>query len=192
MTWVSGILYFQQQDLIAKAFSSREARTQAFATVDLVVNVLTIGLQIFGTGRVVARFGVTTGLVLNPLLMVVGLLGVAAAPVLAVLLSTQVVRRVSEYAFARPSREMLFTVVDQESKYKAKNVLDTVVYRGGDLTVAWLQTALGRMGLGIAGVALCGVGVCAAWGWVAIRLGRRYEKVTGDHAATRAAAVPAQ
>jgi AAA family ATP:ADP antiporter len=180
MTWVSTILYFQQQDLIAKAFSSREARTQAFAVVDLVVNVLTIGIQMFGTGRIVARFGVTTGLVVNPALMIVGFVAVAFSPVLMVLLSAQIIRRVSEYAFARPSREMLFTVVDQESKYKAKNVIDTVVYRFGDLSAAWLQAGLGAAGLGISGVALCGVGVSAVWWWTASRLGRRYENVTGD------------
>src|SRR6202012_4751261 len=96
----------------------------------------------FGTGRLVARFGVTTGLVLNPLLMILGFLAVAVSPLLMVLLSAQVIRRVSEYALARPSREMLFTVVDQESKYKAKNVIDTVVYRGGDLVASFASVGV--------------------------------------------------
>jgi AAA family ATP:ADP antiporter len=185
MTWVSTILYFMQQDLIARLFDTREARTQAFAAVDLIVNVLTIVVQVFGTGRLVARFGVTTGLVLNPLLMVGGFVGIVFAPVL--LLAVQVVRRVSEYGVARPSREMLFTVVDQESKYKAKNVIDTVVYRGGDFTVAWIQAALAFLGLGAAGVAGFGVAVCGLWAWIALRLGRRYENVTGDHRESKAA-----
>ena len=192
MTWVSTILYFQQQDLIAKAFASREARTQAFALVDLIVNVLTIGIQMFGTGRMVARFGVTTGLVVNPLLMVLGFIAVALSPVLWVLLSAQIIRRVSEYAFARPSREMLFTVVDQEAKYKAKNVIDTVVYRFGDLSAAWMQTGLAFLGLGISGVAVFGVGVCGLWWWVARALGRRYENVTGDRVASRPATAAAE
>lgn len=186
MTWVSTILIFMQQDLIARLFETREARTQAFAMVDLIVNVLTIVAQMFGTGRLVARFGVTTGLVLNPLLMVGGFIGVALMPVL--LLAVQVVRRVSEYGIARPSREMLFTVVDQESKYKAKNVIDTVVYRGGDFTAAWLQAALAALGLGAAGVAGFGVMVCGVWAWLALRLGRRYENVTGDRHGAEAAA----
>ena len=97
---------------------------------------------------------------------------------LMVLLSVQIIRRVSEYALARPSREMLFTVVDQESKYKAKNVIDTVVYRFGDLSAAWVQSGLQMLGLGAAGVALFGVAVCGAWGWIALRMGRRYENVT--------------
>ena len=180
MTWVSTIVYFQQQEFISKAFASREARTQAFAVVDLIVNTLTIGIQLFGTGRLVARFGVTTGLVLNPLLMIVGFIAVAISPVLMVLLGVQLIRRISEYALARPSREMLFTVVDQESKYKAKNVIDTVVYRFGDLSAAWVQAGLGALGLGAAGIALFGVGVCGVWSWVALRMGRRYENVTGD------------
>ncbi len=186
MTWVSTILYFMQQDLIARLFDTREARTQAFAMVDLVVNVLTIGIQMFGTGRLVARFGVTTGLILNPVLMIGGFIGVALMPVL--LLVAQVVRRVSEYGVARPSREMLFTIVDQESKYKAKSVIDTVVYRGGDFTVAWVQAGLAWLGWGIAGVATFGIAVCAVWAWIALNLGRRYENVTGDRKSTLAEA----
>jgi len=191
MTWVSTIVYFQQQEFISKAFTSREARTQAFAVVDLIVNTLTIGIQLFGTGRLVARFGVTTGLVLNPLLMIVGFIAVAISPVLMVLLGVQLIRRISEYALARPSREMLFTVVDQESKYKAKNVIDTVVYRFGDLSAAWVQAGLGALGLGAAGIALFGVGVCGVWSWVALRMGRRYENVTGDLAGSTKPAVAA-
>lgn len=186
MTWVSTILYFMQQDLIARLFDTREARTQAFAMVDLVVNVLTIGIQMFGTGRLVARFGVTTGLMLNPVLMIGGFIGVALMPVL--LLAAQVVRRVSEYGVARPSREMLFTVVDQESKYKAKSVIDTVVYRGGDFTVAWVQAGLAWLGWGAAGVAGFGIVVCGVWAWIALNLGRRYENVTGDRKTTLAEA----
>ena len=189
MTWVSTILFFMQQDLIAKLFDTREARTQAFAMIELVVNVLTIVVQLFGTGRLVARFGVTTGLLINPFLMVGGFIGIALMPVL--LLAVLVIRRVSEYGVARPSREMLFTIVDQESKYKAKNVIDTVVYRGGDFTAAWMQTALAFMGLRVAGVAAFGIAVCGVWAWIALRLGRRYENVTGDHRDSRAAAAAA-
>jgi AAA family ATP:ADP antiporter len=180
MTWISTILYIQQQEFIGKAFHSREERTQVNALVDLVVNFLTIGIQLFGTGRLVKRFGVTAGLILNPLLMIVVFIGVAMSPVLLVLLGAQVIRRVSEYAIARPSREMLFTVVDQESKYKAKNVIDTVVYRFGDVSAAWVQALVGMLGQGAAGIAVFGIGVSAVWAWVALKMGRRYENVTGD------------
>ncbi|HWW63690.1 MAG TPA: MFS transporter [Sphingomonadaceae bacterium] len=177
LTWISTIVYFQQAELIARAFESREARTQAFAVVDLIVNICAIAVQLFGTGRIVTRFGVTTGLVLNPLIMLAAFLLVALSPVLMMLLGVQIVRRVAEYAIARPSREMLFTVVDQESKYKAKNVLDTVVYRFGDLSAAWAQTGLAAIGFGVAGVALFGAAVAILWGAVAFLLGQRFERV---------------
>ena len=94
-------------------------------------------------------------------------------PVLAMLLGVQIVRRVAEYAVARPGREMLFTVVDQESKYKAKNVIDTVIYRFGDLSSAWLTAGLKSLGAGTAGAAAFGGVVCVVWGAIAWKLGRQ-------------------
>jgi len=192
MTWVSTILYVQQAGFIGDAFPSREARTAAFAWVDVIVNTLTIGIQFFGTGRLVARFGVRAGLIINPILMIFGFIAVSLSPVLMILLGAQIVRRVSEYALARPSREMLFTVVDQESKYKAKNIIDTVVYRFGDLSAVWVQKGLAFVGVGVVGIAMFGVGVCIVWAFVATRLGRRYENVTGDHLNMRSAHAAAE
>ena len=142
MTWISTIVYFQLGDLITKAFDSKEARTQAYATIDLAVNSLAVLMQLFGTGRIIQRFGVQTGLLLNPIIMVIAFLAVAFSPVLMILGGIQIVRRVAEYAVAKPTRDMLFTVVDQESKYKAKNVIDTVVYRFGDFSSAWVSAAV--------------------------------------------------
>jgi len=175
LTWVSTILYFQQNDLVRAAFETREARTQAFAVVDLIVNVGAILVQMFGTGRLIARWGITFGLVLVPVVMVIAFVGIAISPIVFVLLGVQVVRRISEYAVSRPSREMLFTAVDQQSRYKAKNVIDTVVYRFGDVSAAWVTAGLSAMGLGIGGVAIFGVAVAAVWGFFALRLGRAYE-----------------
>jgi AAA family ATP:ADP antiporter len=177
MTWISTIVYIQLGDAITKTFASREARTQAYATIDLVVNSLTVFIQLFGTSRIVKRFGVTTGLLINPVIMVLAFLGVVSAPVFMVLAGIQIVRRVAEYAVAKPTREMLFTIVDQESRYKAKNVIDTVVYRFGDLSAAWVSSLI--LPFGVAGLAIFGVIVSAAWfpvGWV---LGRRYEAAKG-------------
>jgi AAA family ATP:ADP antiporter len=143
--------------------------------IDLAVNGTTVFVQLFGTGRLIERFGVTAGLILNPLIMVVAFLAVVFSPVLLVLGTIQVVRRFAEYAIAKPSREMLFTVVDQESKYKAKNVIDTVVYRFGDVTSAWLSAAV--LPYGVAGLAVAGVVMSALWFPIAYRLGRRYEGV---------------
>lgn len=175
MTWVSTILYFEQADHISKAFASREARTQAFALVDVAVNTGAIIIQLFGTSRLVMRFGITRALMLIPALMLFAFVGVAALPVLSMLLGVQIVRRIAEYAVARPSREMLFTIVDQESKYKAKNVIDTVIYRFGDLSSAWITSGLKSMGAGTAGAAALGGLVCVVWGAIAWKLGRRYE-----------------
>ncbi len=175
MTTISTIIYFQLGDLITKAFESREARTRAYAMIDLAVNGSTVFLQLFGTGRLIERFGVTAGLLLNPAIMVFAFLAVAFSPVLLVLGSIQVVRRFAEYAVAKPSREMLFTVVDQESKYKAKNVIDTVVYRFGDVTSAWLSAAV--LPFGVAGLAIAGIVMSACWFPIAYLLGKRYENV---------------
>lgn len=175
MTWISTIVYIQLGDLITKAFDSREARTQAYATIDLVVNSAAVLIQLFGTGRIIARFGVKLGLLLNPVVMVVAFLAIVFSPVLAVLGGIQIIRRVAEYAVAKPTREMLFTVVDQESKYKAKNVIDTVVYRFGDVSSAWISSVI--LPFGVAGLAIFGVVVSAAWFRIAYILGKRYEGV---------------
>ena len=178
MTWISTVIYFQLGDLISKEFASRAARTQAYATIALATNSIAVLIQLFGTGRFIKRFGVTTGLMLNPVIMVAAFLAVAFSPVLLVLGSIQVIRRFSEYAIAKPSRDMLYTVVDQQAKYKAKNVIETVVYRFGDLTSAWLSAAV--LPFGIAGLAILGMVISAAWFPIAWMLGRRYESVRGD------------
>ena len=105
--------------------------------------------------------------------MVFAFLAIAFSPVLMILGSLQIVRRVAEYAVAKPTREMLFTVVDQESKYKAKNVIDTVVYRFGDLSSAWISSLI--LPLGVSGLAIFGVIVSAAWFPIAYFLGGRYD-----------------
>jgi AAA family ATP:ADP antiporter len=177
MTWISTIVYFQLGELISKAFSNHAARTQAYATIDLAVNCLAVVIQLFGTGRFITRFGVGTGLLLNPVIMVVAFLAIAFSPVLLVLGGIQIVRRVAEYAVAKPTREMLFTVVDQESRYKAKNVIDTVVYRFGDFSSAWVSALI--LPYGVAGLAVFGIVTSAVWFPVAYVLGKRYESARG-------------
>ncbi len=178
MTWISTVIYFQLSDLISKDFASRAARTQAYATIDFATNSIALLIQLFGTSRFIQRFGVSTGLLLNPLIMVVAFLAVALSPVLFVLGSIQVARRFSEYAIAKPSRDMLFTLVDQESKYKAKNVIETVVYRFGDLSSSWLSAAV--LPFGVAGLAILGLVISAFWFPIAFLLGRRYEIAQDD------------
>ena len=173
MTWISTIVYFQLGDLITKAFQNREQRTHVYAMIDLAVNSCAVLIQLLGTGRFIARFGVGAGLLLNPIIMVVAFLAMAFSPVLMLLGAIQIVRRVAEYAVAKPTREMLFTLVDQESRYKAKNVIDTVVYRFGDFSAAWISAAV--LPYGVIGLAVFGAVVSLIWFPVAYLLGRQYE-----------------
>jgi ATP:ADP antiporter, AAA family len=189
MTSISTIVYTQLGDLITKAFTNHDQRTQMYATIELVVNSLAVVIQLLGTGRIINRFGVKFGLLLNPIIMVFAFLAIAFSPILLILGSLQVVRRVAEYAVAKPTREMLFTVVDQESKYKAKNVIDTVVYRGGDLVASFASVGVLK-GFGDIGLAILGVAVSLIWFPIAWALGRRYETARNAEGANVAAAVP--
>jgi AAA family ATP:ADP antiporter len=177
MTWISTVIYFQLGDLISREFDSQAARTQAYASIDLATNTFAMLIQLFGTGRFIRRFGVTTALLLNPVIIVVAFVAVVFSPVLLVLGAVQVVRRVSEFAIAKPARDMLFTVVDQQSKYKAKNVIDTVVYRFGDVSSAWLSAAV--LPFGVSGLAVLGIVIAVCWFPIAWLIGRQYENVPG-------------
>jgi len=182
MTWVNTVAYYFQTDLVASSFQAIASRTQVLADIDLVVNLCSAAILIFGLGRLVQRFGVTAGLVLNPIIMVFAFLGLAISPSLFMIQLLQVVRRVAQYAIARPSREICFTVVEQSSRYKAKNVIDTAVYRFGDLSSAWMQTGLRAAGFGFQGAIALGIGASVAWGVVGSLLGRRYEQMRAKQA----------
>jgi len=175
MTWVNTVAYFLQTDILASQLTGIEARTQALAHIDLWVNVASAVILLFGLGRFVQRFGLTSGLILNPLLMIAAFFAVFASPSLLVIQAIQIVRRVAQYAIARPSREMCFTVVDQVERYKAKNVIDTVVYRFGDVSAAWVQGGMRVLGSGLGGVVTLGLATSALWAATAVALGRRFE-----------------
>jgi AAA family ATP:ADP antiporter len=194
MTWVNTVAYFCQTDLIARSYSQLADRAQVIADMDLIVNTCTAVILLGGLGQIVRRFGVTSALVLNPLLMLVAFAATALSPTLLVIEVLQVVRRVAQYAIARPSREICFTVVEQGSRYKAKNVIDTVVYRLGDVSSAWLQTGLEALGYGMGGAVALGIAASAVWGGVAVALGRGYERSRhrGSGAAASSAALNLQ
>jgi AAA family ATP:ADP antiporter len=123
--------------------------------------------------------------------MLLACVALAVAPTFFVVQSARALQRISQYAIARPSREILFTVLDQQSKYKAKNVIDTTVYRFGDLTAAWLQTGLRSLGLGVFGIVALGAAVSAAWGLTALVIGRRYQAIV-DHQKDQLVATPVE
>lgn len=177
MTWAATVAYFLQTDVIAKSVAGIEGRTEALADIDLVVNIISALVLIFGLGRFVTRFGLKAGLSLNPLLMIPAFAVVALAPTLFMVQALQVIRRAGQYAVVRPCREVCFTILNQESRYKAKSVIDTVVYRFGDLTAAWVQAGLLAAGFGLAGTISVGIAASGAWLVVALLLGRRYENL---------------
>jgi AAA family ATP:ADP antiporter len=168
-------IYFELRTALADF--ERDVRTQYWAGIDLAVNSLAAVTALFVTGRIATRLGMPVTLALIPVLMVGGWLVVAMTPVLGVLIGLQVARRAGNYAVTRPAREMLFTIVDAETRFKAKPVIDIVVYRGGDVVNAWLYTGLtATFGLGLAGVAMVSAGICAIWAAAGIYLGREYER----------------
>jgi ATP:ADP antiporter, AAA family len=174
-TALSTFLYFEQARIMAAEISSSSERTAVFALMDLAVNVLTLLAQLFVTGRIVQRLGVAAALAGVPALVAAGFVILAVLPTLAVLIAFQVLRRAAEYAVARPAREILFTVVSRESKYKAKNFIDTVIYRGGDAASGWLFAGLAALGLGLSGIAIAAVPIAAAWLVTGLLLGRKQE-----------------
>lgn len=169
---VSTFLYFEQARLVAQHFSSRTEQTQVFGLIDSVVQFLSILTQVFITGHLARKLGVGILLVAVPLLMAVGFLWLALAPFFAVFVVVMVLRRVGEYALVRPGREMLYTVVEPEHKYKAKNFTDTVVYRGGDALSGWLKRGLDLLGEHPALAMFIGTAIALLWALTGAWLGR--------------------
>jgi AAA family ATP:ADP antiporter len=178
-TMIGSFVYFEQKNMLAEY--DRATRTQILGSIDWITNLLTFALAFFATSRIVQKFGMGFTLALLPVLVIGGMLILAFAPTITVLLALQVARRSGNYAVTRPAREMLFTEVDRESRFKAKPVIDIVVYRGGDSLTAWLFTGLSQgLGLGMAVIAIIGAGIAAVWALVGIYLGKLYNKERGD------------
>ncbi|MEJ6539792.1 MAG: MFS transporter, partial [Halioglobus sp.] len=174
-TGISSFVYFELKNLLADF--SRPERTAVWAQMDLAVNTLSIATGLFATGRIMSKFGMPVTIALVPVLICIGLIVIAISPVMAVVVGLQILRRAGNYAVTRPAREMLFTRVDRETRFKAKPVIDIVAYRGGDTIMAWLFTGLTQgLGLGLASVALVGAGIAALWTLVALYLGRWFER----------------
>jgi AAA family ATP:ADP antiporter len=174
MTAVSTFLYFQQQRLVATLIPGDEQRTQLFSSIDLAVQISTLLIQLLITGELAKRLGVASLLVVVPAIMVIAFLLFALMPTLPILIGVMILRRVGDYALTSPGREMVFTVMDAEKKYRAKNAIDTVVFRGGDSLSAFLHNGIAALG-GAMAVALAGAGLAAIWGGVGLALGRRHD-----------------
>ena len=176
-TTLATFLYFMQAQIIRDTFTDSSQRTAVFASIDLAVNALTLILQIFLTSRLIKWFGLAAVLAIIPVLLAIGFALLSISPVLSVLLVVQVIRRAGNYAVMRPVREMLYVVLSREEKYKAKNVIDTVVYRAGDAVSAWLYAGMRSLGIGLSGIALIAVPLALLWAWLSFKLGRQQTRI---------------
>jgi AAA family ATP:ADP antiporter len=172
-TALSTALYFQQVAIVREALPDPQEQTRFFARVDLLVNSLTLLVQLFAFSRLASLLGPTGLLVLMPLVSIAGFVWLGATPTLAALVVFGVTRRVGEFAISKPARETLFTIVPREQRYKAKNFIDTVVYRGGDMIAAWYLATL---------PAFFAAGIAAVWAGLGVFLGTRMKSWTRDDA----------
>jgi AAA family ATP:ADP antiporter len=176
-TVLLGFVYLELARFVAATYHDSAQRTALFAQVDLAVNVLTLLGQLFLVAKLVEKLGVGAALALLPALGLAGFIAIGIAPTLAILIAFQVVRRAADYAIARPAREMLFTVLTREAKYKSKNFIDTVVFRGGDAASGWVYAALKGLGLGLAGLAAAAIPGAIVWLVLGVWLGRQHARL---------------
>jgi AAA family ATP:ADP antiporter len=184
MTFVSTMLYFQQANLVADAFSDRGVRTAFFAKVDLAVNILTVVFQVYLTARIIKWLGVGLTLAIVPVVTALGFVALGLYPTLTILVVVQVIYRAGRYGLTKPAREILWTVLGREEKYKSKPFLDAAVYRGGDLVSGWIYTGLAAAGLTIGAIALVAAPVAGIWAVLGLNLGRREESLANEQGET--------
>lgn len=182
----STLLYFQQAGAVSHAFADKAAQKQFFGTVDLLTNGLTLAIQLFLTGRVLRVLGIGLTLALLPALSILGFGALAVLPSLATIVVFQVIRRAGNFAVARPTREVLYTVVPREDRYKAKSFIDTVIYRLGDQVGAWTTGLVEAFGIGRFVIAAIAIALSILWLLDALWLGRRQMRMTEKESLSRA------
>lgn len=190
MTFASTILYFAQSDLVYAAMTDRGERTAFLAKIDLVVNVLTIFFEVYLTARIIKWLGVGITLALVPVAVAAGFIALGLYPTLATLVVVQVLYRSGRYGLSKPAREVLFTVVSREEKYKSKAFIDAAVYRGGDLVSGWVYAGLAAVGLTLGSIALLAAPMAVLWAVVAIRIGNKGEVLAAEVAVAAEAVAP--
>jgi len=177
-------VYFQQADITGSQFHDRAARTAFFAHIDTWVNSLTLLVQLFLTGRLLKWIGVGPTLAFLPVLSMIGFIAIGISPVLSLFAVFQVARRAGNFAVTRPAREVLFTVLSREDKYKAKSFIDTFVYRVADQVGAWSYSLLRWLGLGLTGISWVAVPLTGVWCVLSLFLGRK-QRALADAQAKR-------
>jgi ATP:ADP antiporter, AAA family len=176
LSFCATILYFEQAHIVSAQVHGAGAQTRIFAGMDLAVNLLSLATQIFATGHLLKRFGTGVTAAALPAVYVVGFAAVFLAPVLAVVVVVQVAQRWMNFAVANPARQVFFTVVGREEKYKAKNLIDVVIYRGSDALYGWVFDSLQALGLKLGAIALVAWPVAVAWLILSGALGRTQER----------------
>jgi AAA family ATP:ADP antiporter len=184
MTFASTILYFAQSDLVYETMTDRGERRAFLARIDLIVNVLTILFEVYLTARIIKWFGVAVTLAIVPVAVAVGFVALGLWPTLWTLVVVQVIYRAGRYGLAKPAREVLFTVVSREEKYKSKAFIDAAVYRGGDLASGWIYAGLAFVGLTVGPIALIAAPVAILWAFIALDVGRAGEVKAAELGAT--------
>jgi ATP:ADP antiporter, AAA family len=180
----STFLYFEQSDIVGRLYANRAARTAILAKLELAAQVLTVITQIFFTGRIIRWLGLAATLALLPALSIVGFGALGAMPGITALAVFTVLRRASNFAITNPAMEVLFTVVKREDKYKAKNIIETFVYRGGDQIGAWTYAGLIAVGFGLAAISYAAIPLSVVWLALGLWLGRKQAVLAGDRDAS--------
>ncbi len=176
-TAVHTVLYVEIADLAQRMYPDSGERTAFFASLDLAVNSLALGVQVLLTRPIVQRFGLATGLAIVPLVVLAGLAAAGIWRTAIMVAGTQIGNRAGEFSLVRPGREMIYTTVDPESRYKAKNFIDTVVYRGNDAIMAWLVSTI--RGAGLDAMILAAIPMAVAYVVVGFTVGRRHDREWG-------------
>jgi ATP:ADP antiporter, AAA family len=180
LSFCATIVYFEQANIIAAAVHDRDTQTRIFSGIDLAVNLLALATQLLLTGQVLKRFGTGVAAGALPGVYVVGFAALFVAPTLAVVVVLQVMQRWMNFALANPARQVFFTVLGREEKYKAKNLIDVVIYRGSDALYGWVFDSLQALGLKLGAIALCMIPIAAGWLILSAALGRSQERQAHD------------
>jgi AAA family ATP:ADP antiporter len=176
LSFAATILYFEQAHIVSAAVHNAGAQTRVFATIDLAVGLLTLATQVFVSGHLIKRFGTGIATGVLPAIYVGGFAALFLSPTLAVIMVVQVLQRWMNFAIANPARQVFFTVISREEKYKAKNLIDVVIYRGSDALSGWVFDSMQALGLKLGAIALCVLPVTMGWLLLSAALGRAQER----------------
>ncbi len=183
LSYAATIIYFEQAHIVSEAVKTAGLQTRVFASIDLAVSLLTLVTQLLVTGQLLKRVGTGVAAAALPAVYVVGFAVLAVMPTLAVVMTIQVLQRWIHFAIANPARQLFFTVVSREEKYKAKNLVDVVVYRGSDALSGWIFDTMQALGLKLGAIALCSLPVVMGWLVLSMGLGRAQERRSTQTAA---------